>query len=157
MCRRGRCCRRDQLDYRLPGLGDWTPVFGELGVLLVDDDKAQCHACGRWFGNLALHAGRRHELTAQEYKALFGLNRTTGLIGPALRARLQLNATRVLSPYWDQAAEVLAARTAEQRTNMLGRKVRLETVRKPENQRIRQAASRRKGDDFHARYLAGDW
>lgn len=157
MCRSGRCCRRDQPDYRLPALGEWTPVYGELGVLAVDDDKAQCHACAGWFRNLALHAGRGHDLTAQEYKALFGLNRTTGLVGPSLRERLQANATRVLSPYWGQAAESLRSRTAEQRANMRGQKVRLEAVRKPENQRIRQQAAGLKGEAFHARYLAGEW
>jgi hypothetical protein len=117
-------------------MGEWTPVYGDLGVLAIEEDKAQCHACGRWFRSLALHAGRGHDLTAQEYKALFGLNRTTGLIGPALRARMQAVANDVLSPYWGQSAEALGARTAEQHRNMLGRKVRLEALREPENQRI---------------------
>jgi hypothetical protein len=157
MCTSGRCCRRDQSDYRLPELGEWTPVYGELGVLAIDDDKAQCHACARWFQNLALHAGRAHDLTAQEYKALFGLNRMTGLIGPALRDRMRDVARRVLAPYWGQAIAALDSRTPEQRKNMRGRKVRLEAVRKPENQQIRQAASRQKGDAFHARYLVGKW
>jgi Sigma-70, region 4 len=79
------------------------------------------------------------------------------LIGPSLRERLQVNAQRVLSPYWDQAAEALANRTAEQRANMLGRRVRLEAVRKPANQRMRHEAALQKGEAFHARYLAGEW
>src|ERR1700674_3720674 len=86
---KGPLLSRRPADYRLPAMGEWTPVYGDLGVLAIDEDKAQCHACGRWFVNLALHAGRGHDLTAQEYKALFGLNRTAGLIGPALRARMQ--------------------------------------------------------------------
>ena len=86
VCRRGRCCRRDRPDYRLPELGDWRePTYGDLGVLATDDEKAQCHVCGRWYRYLANHARLALELNADEYKALFGLNMTTGLVGPATR------------------------------------------------------------------------
>ena len=90
-CRSGRCCRRDNVNYQLPGLGDWDgPIYGELGVLNNDGDKAECHVCGGWFGHLGGHVARAHDLTADEYRAIFGLRAKTKLIGPSLHdKRLQ--------------------------------------------------------------------
>jgi len=48
ICRRGRCCRRDRPDYHLPEEGGWEgEIHGEMGVLTADDEKVQCHICGR--------------------------------------------------------------------------------------------------------------
>ena len=73
-CRAGRCCRRDRPGYSLPALGSWDGrIYGTLGVLRVDDDTATCHACGEDFVYLAVHVWWKHDLTAREYKAIFGL------------------------------------------------------------------------------------
>lgn len=53
--------------------------------MLVDDgDKVECHVCGAWFRSLGHHVWRTHNLTADEYRAIFGLAASTGLIGPGL-------------------------------------------------------------------------
>ena len=88
-CQSGRCCRRDNPNYKLPGLGEWDgPIYGELGVLACDGEKQQCHACGEWFTGLIHHAWGAHDLLAREYKATFGLNMKTALVGPGVSARL---------------------------------------------------------------------
>ncbi len=72
----------------LPELGAWDgPVYGELGVLVADGDRLVCHACGELFRGLGYHAVRPHQLTADAYRAVFGLRASTSLIGPALKAR----------------------------------------------------------------------
>lgn len=88
-----RCCRRDNPDYQLPAEGDWDgPIFGRIGSLTHVGDTVECHVCGKSFANLASHALGSHNLTAAEYKAIFGLKVTTGLWGAALR---DLNATNI--------------------------------------------------------------
>jgi hypothetical protein len=39
-----------------------------------DEDRVQCHLCGGWFRALAPGHLRRHDTTADEYRALVGLN-----------------------------------------------------------------------------------
>lgn len=86
-CNTGRCCRNDNPDYRLPSLGDWDgPIYGEVGRLVIDGDRLECHACGNWFENLATHVRRSHDLLADEYKSIFGLKTSTGLTSPRLRS-----------------------------------------------------------------------
>jgi hypothetical protein len=87
-CLRGRCCRRDNPDYRLPTLGDWDgPLFGDLGRLNDDGDRVECHACGGWYRLLATHLPV-HDLTAREYKRIFGLPLSQGLVGRTLSEKL---------------------------------------------------------------------
>ena len=83
-CRNGRCCRGDNPYYKLPSEGEWQPFYGRMGVLADDGAKVECHACGEWFGHLGAHVTRAHDITPDEYRAMFGLNAHTGLIGPAL-------------------------------------------------------------------------
>lgn len=59
------------------------------GQMQFDGDKVICHVRRRAFGHLGGHVVRTHELSADEYREMFGLNRTTGLIGPSLRERRQ--------------------------------------------------------------------
>src|SRR2546430_4055715 len=69
---------------------EWDgPVHGEPGVLAVEPDggRVQCHACGRWFRFLASHVTQIHRLTADEYRAVFGLRTRTGLMSPAMKER----------------------------------------------------------------------
>ena len=76
----------------LPALGEWDgPVHGELGVLVVepDGDRVQCHARGAWFRFLANHVWRTHQLSADEYRAVFGLAAEHGLVSPALAEKLR--------------------------------------------------------------------
>lgn len=113
-CLAGRCCRKDDPGYRLPELGEIRPYFGRLGVLTDDGDKAECHVCGGWFGHLGGHAKRAHDLLPEEYKAAFGLNRRTGLIGPSLAA-IRRKGTDHLIPYRDLGVQALKTITKEQR------------------------------------------
>jgi hypothetical protein len=79
-CRSGRCCRKDNPDYKLPGLGEWDgPIYGELGVLNDDGEKVECHCCGNRYRTLAYHLSIHHNLTADEYRSIFGLRATQGL------------------------------------------------------------------------------
>ena len=74
----------------LPAQGEWDgPIFGELGVLAVEFDgsRIQCHACGGWFRFLASHVTQGHRLTADEYRAVFGLRTQTGLMSPTMKER----------------------------------------------------------------------
>lgn len=89
ICRGGHCCRRDNPNYRLPEIGDWDgPTYGDLGKLNDDGAKVECHCCGEWFKALQSHIWNKHDLTNDEYRALFGLNRHRGLCSTAYSARL---------------------------------------------------------------------
>ena len=91
ICRRGICCRRDSPNYRLPTEGDWPgPVYGAIGQLERQGGGVVCHACGETHGILSGHLYWRHNLTADEYKAIFGLNVTTGLVSEVVHNRLSL-------------------------------------------------------------------
>ena len=79
-----------------PGLGvveksPDAPRFGTVGRLDYDalTDALCCHVCGEWKRNLAQHARLAHRLSADAYRALAGLNRTTKLVTPTMRARLR--------------------------------------------------------------------
>lgn len=101
-CQSGRCCRKDNPDYKLPGLGEWDgPIYGEMGVLNDDGEKVECHCCGEWFGGLQMHAWKAHDLTADEYKAIFGLSRRHGLIGPTTLVKRQagMKGVKLVAPY----------------------------------------------------------
>lgn len=88
-CKRGHCCRRDNPDYKLPSLGEWDePIHGELGVLTVEDDLLQCHCCGEFYSALQTHVFWKHDLTADEYRSIFGLNRNTGLWSQSLKDKI---------------------------------------------------------------------
>ena len=132
-CQAGRCCRSDNPDYRLPELGDWIrPYFGRLGVLADDGVKVECHICGTYYRFLGNHVVRAHDVTADEYRAYFGLNCTTGLTGPDLRKIRVANGKRLHA--WDLEHGVEPGRnTPEQMSARLkGQPKRLETKIRPE-------------------------
>lgn len=89
-CRSGRCCRRDNPDYRLPKLGEWEgPIHGALGVLdRPDGERVRCHACGESYAKLTIHALRSHDLTPEEYRSIFGFGPTDQLTGLEYSGRL---------------------------------------------------------------------
>ena len=62
------------------------PPPGQL-VADVDGARVQCHVCGGWYPMLGVHVARKHGMTGDEYREEFGLNRTTRLCSPALRAK----------------------------------------------------------------------
>src|SRR5687768_6327198 len=100
--------------------GGWDgPVHGRVGVLADDGERAQCHVCGGWFHNVGSHASQSHGLHAEAYRARFGLNATTALVGPALRAATsRRSAARVGTAGYARFQAARAARaglTPEQR------------------------------------------
>ena len=65
-----------------------APTFyGEKGVMKEIGGKVVCHICGKKFHHLGAHVVATHEITADDYRDEFGLNRTTGLISDALAAK----------------------------------------------------------------------
>jgi hypothetical protein len=52
---------------------------------------------------LAAHVVQRHGLLADEYRAIFGLMRRTGLVGAATKAAKRQAALPVLSQFWDSS------------------------------------------------------
>jgi hypothetical protein len=74
---------------------DGTPLYAPRGELRVDVDeqRVQCHLCGRWYRALtATHLARAHGVTADEYRVLVGLRPRHSLWAPdmieAQRTRL---------------------------------------------------------------------
>lgn len=61
-------------------------LYGELGTLGYDpvEDKIECKLCGQWYIYLAPHLRWKHNLTVDEYREDFGLNRTQPLCTPTL-------------------------------------------------------------------------
>jgi hypothetical protein len=64
---------------------DEAPFFGQIGRLADDGERAQCHLCGDFFGNLGGHVRQVHGVSPHAYKERFGLKAKTGLIGPSLK------------------------------------------------------------------------
>lgn len=156
VCRRGLCCRGDDPE-RLPRLGDWDgPIHGELGVLDGDGDRVRCHACGEWFVQLGTHAVRTHGLRANVYKAIFGLNRRTGLAGTAYREQMRPHAEKVFKAYWPTAAQRLQEMTPEQR-QAIDRERRLEMRRDPHNRQVWRESAHRGGVRIQELYAAGHY
>ncbi|WP_081477409.1 MucR family transcriptional regulator [Kocuria rhizophila] len=69
---------------------------GHYGVVDEEADGLLCHECGRRFTHLGLHAWKRHELTAAEYREAHGLARSRGLVASGIRETLAENARRSL-------------------------------------------------------------
>lgn len=79
-------------NYKEP-LMKFTGGFGFMGALVFDGetDKIQCHFCGEWFGSLAPHLHREHNMNVSAYKEKVGLLQTTALISESLRSKLIAN------------------------------------------------------------------
>lgn len=63
-------------------LKEWSElkIYGEPGRLVRDGKGlVQCHICGIFYDFLGRHIGKAHNLTAFDYKQIFGLNRGTPL------------------------------------------------------------------------------
>ncbi len=158
--RRGKPSPAPRAARQLPELGEWDgPIYGELGVLAAepDGDRVQCHACGAWFRFLANHVWRTHQLTADEYRAVFGLAAEHGLVSPTLAERLRRQALRTLRPYYERAADLAHSLSFEQRSAFLrGRKLRLETRLDPRWQATRRAVAQRQAERLREWYRSLD-
>lgn len=64
--------------------------YGYEGVLLFDGEteQVQCHFCGDWFGFLAPHLKREHNMATTDYKRLTGLRKSTALLSESAREKL---------------------------------------------------------------------
>lgn len=144
---------------QLPALGEWDgPIYGELGVLVTDGIRLECHACGRWFVNLAQHVLKTHGLLPAEYRAIFGLRATHGLFGPRYRAQMAEMAVRNFQPYWSEAGSLGKARAPEQNAAYLrGRRLRLESKLDPHNQQLRAEQLAHMQQVGRERRAAGKW
>lgn len=61
--------------------------FGYMGVLVEDfkSGKIQCHICGEWLKQFAMHLSHKHKMTSAEYKIKFGLSSSTALKSKKMR------------------------------------------------------------------------
>lgn len=101
--------------HQRPKVGDWDgPIFGELGVLEVEEDGIRCHICGRWFRYLSSHILGKHGVHPDEYRAYFGLRASKSLMCPGLRKVFRDTHLGTLSRYWD--GHGLRELTAEERS-----------------------------------------
>jgi hypothetical protein len=78
-------------------LEDGTPYFAPLGELPYDaeEDRVQCHLCGRWFRTIAgSHLLGAHGWTADDYREAFGLERSHGLVAKGTAERFAENFRR---------------------------------------------------------------
>lgn len=60
--------------------------YGYLGVVMYDEDedKVQCHICGKWFSALGLHVKSAHKTEVDNYKMDHGLSLRTALCSKSL-------------------------------------------------------------------------
>jgi hypothetical protein len=63
--------------------------FGYLGTLSYDKDLewTQCHICGFFYKHLGKHIRALHDLTSDEYKEKFGIEKSTSLFATNTRSR----------------------------------------------------------------------
>jgi hypothetical protein len=75
---------------------------------------------------LATHVWKTHGVWAYEYRAMFGLRASRGLVGGETRARLREVATEFLLPHHDRAVQLARASCIERGPQATGPR-RLET------------------------------
>jgi ribosome-binding protein aMBF1 (putative translation factor) len=138
-----------------------TPIHGRLGVLADDGERAQCHICGDFFGNLGGHVSQIHGVSPDEYKERFELKASTGLHGPALKElrRQQAEArigTRGFANFQAAAQRAQAAISPDERSAWSrGRRARLEEQLDPARRAANEANLRKANDELQARRRAG--
>jgi hypothetical protein len=147
---------------QLPELGDWDgPLFGELGVLAADEDgRVQCHVCGKHYAALGRHVVLSHELTPDDYRALFGLRATHGLVGPLYRSvlsRLAKHNPGLTTQWRVQRESGYAALREARRAQPSGQPWRLEAKTDPKNRATFRELAGRAGRRIHELHRAGEW
>jgi ROS/MUCR transcriptional regulator protein len=121
VCRKGRCCKKDNPHYKLPVIDDWDgPVYGDRGVLIRDDESVECHACGKSYKSLQTHARNTHGLDAREYKSIFGLMESTPLVCERISRGMRSVAQQLMRENYDRiVAQLTISRpTPEQASDM---------------------------------------
>ena len=83
--------------------------MGKYGVLEKRYHEIQCGICGKWYKGLSAHAWMAHGLLAAQYRELFGLNYTVGLVCDELaekQSRIMKNRFKVKGapPGWHPGA-----------------------------------------------------
>jgi len=134
-----------------------APIYGRLGHLAVEDDRLQCHLCGRWFVLLGAHAWHTHGLLAREYRRQFGLRASTALASASFRARKREQAALIFSGHTAGQERLRRLTTDQRRALATGRTWPLEALQDPEHPARRQAAARQAGATLRARHRAGTW
>lgn len=58
-----------------PPINELEKGFGYMGVILrnKEEDKLQCHICGKWYKSLSTHVNKAHGMNSREYKRQFSL------------------------------------------------------------------------------------
>jgi ribosome-binding protein aMBF1 (putative translation factor) len=138
-----------------------VPIHGRLGVLADDGERAQCHLCGDYFGNLGGHVTQVHGVSPAEYKERFELKASTGLHGPALKElRRQQAAARVgttgFANFQTAAERAQATISPEERGAWSrGRRARLEERLDPARRAANEANLDKANAELQARRAAG--
>jgi hypothetical protein len=125
------------------------PVHGQLGVLLDDGERVQCHACGEWFLHLGSHAFHSHGLRADDYRRTYGLMQKTKLGGPAwLEMRRKKAADHLRSLESPRREQVKSMSTEERRSEQAKVERRREhELNRTELERIRGALRAKYGTE----------
>lgn len=87
-CEAGACCGAEVGEAGLPLEGTWPgKTHGPIGALWKRpaDGKVRCHCCGKFFEDLGPHLRHKHNLRADSYRSMFGLNTRTALVSERLR------------------------------------------------------------------------
>jgi hypothetical protein len=124
-------------------MSDIKEFFGELGVLTDDGVRVQCHICGKWFHHLGTHVFKKHNISADEYRLKFGLNRTTPLSSPVFAETQRRSQTPRLSKYWDIGKTIISNRTAAERSQKMPSRLQGNLSRAAMNRRPEKIASLR--------------
>lgn len=121
----------------LSEVGAWDgPVYGELGILVFSGDRLACHGCGELFRGLGYHVVRAHRLSANAFRAVFGLRTSTSLIGPTLKARRREIAKDTLARFGGRYSGITGLSFEERSRLMRERRLRLESLRDPSRQAL---------------------
>jgi hypothetical protein len=130
-----------------------TPaLFGQLGRLDTNGDRLTCHLCGGGYRSLGQHAVRAHGLSADAYRATFGLRQSTGLVAPSLRELKRELAARTLGRFGARHSGVVGLSFEERSVLARGRQLRLEARLDPR----REAMFARRSERLRQRIAAGE-
>lgn len=116
-CEAGECCGADVIDANLPEQGSWpAPAHAPVGeIRTTEDGRLVCHVCGEAFHGLYRHL-TAHNLTAEEYRAYFGLKVTEPLASETMREARRLLTPEATEENAERLAQWRQAFTAEQRS-----------------------------------------
>lgn len=119
------------------------------------DGRVQCLECGRWFKSLIGHISRIHGMSAEEYRAVHGLARTTALVASSVSEQLHDHGIRRR----DADPRVLEALSGDgARRQRAAAFPRAREPRRPATKKATQAAKQQQGElRLHAALDAAGW